>query len=157
RGILNAGAVAPIEVQVYGRDNVSRRAVTRQLDKQLSRLSQVQDTYMPQAMDLPQLKIEVDRSRAQLVGYTETDVIRNVVTALMSSAQLTPNFWIDPQSGNPYFIGVQYPEHLVENIATLENIPITPERLRSSGSGVRLLKDVAEIQRTQGPVEVFHY
>jgi multidrug efflux pump subunit AcrB len=75
----------------------------------------------------------------------------------MSSAQIAPNFWIDPQNGNPYFIGVQYPEHLVENIRTLENIPISSERGRSAGSPVRLLKDVAEIQRTQGPIEVYHY
>jgi multidrug efflux pump subunit AcrB len=157
RSILNSGAVAPIEVQVYGRDSQVRRSVTRQLDKQISRLELVKDTYMPQAMDLPQLRIDVDRSRASLVGYSETDVIRNVVTALMSSAQIAPNFWIDPQSGNPYFIGVQYPEHLVENIRTLENIPISAERGRSAGSPVRLLKDVADIHRTQGPIEVYHY
>jgi multidrug efflux pump subunit AcrB len=157
RSILNSGAVAPIEVQVYGRDSQVRRSVTRQLDKQISRLALVKDTYMPQAMDLPQLRIDVDRSRASLVGYSETDVIRNVVTALMSSAQIAPNFWIDPQSGNPYFIGVQYPEYLVENIRTLENIPISAERGRSAGSPVRLLKDVADIQRTQGPIEVYHY
>jgi hydrophobic/amphiphilic exporter-1 (mainly G- bacteria), HAE1 family len=155
RHILNAGAVAPIEVQVYGRDNVVRRTVARQLDWQASHLAQVSETYMPQAMDLPQLRVEVDRARAALLGYTETDVIRNVVTALMSSAQIAPNFWIDPKTGNPYFIGVQYPEYLVENVQTLENIPISPERTRPGGP-VRLLSDVAAIERTQGPVEVYH-
>ena len=55
----------------------------------------------------------------------QSDVIRNVIGALMSTAQLAPNFWIDPSSGNPYVIGVQYPEDIVGGIETLETIPIT--------------------------------
>jgi multidrug efflux pump subunit AcrB len=164
RRILNSGAVAPIEVQVIGRDQDVRRNVTRQLHTQIARLPQVHDTYMPQGMDLPQLRIDVDRTRAALLGFSETDVIRNVITALMSSAQIAPNFWIDPDSGNPYLIGVQYPEHQVENIWTLENVPVSSERgarsLGRPGSDrpiVRLLKDVARLERVQGPVEAYHH
>jgi multidrug efflux pump subunit AcrB len=171
RQILNAGAIAPIEVQVFGRDNAGRRALARELDARIARLPQVKGTYMPQGMDLPQLRIDIDRTRAILLGFTENDILRNVITALMSSAQLAPNFWIDPQSGNPYVIGVQYPEQAVEDVQTLENIPITSERGRPgsptqeaggsrgatiSGPMVRLLKEVARIERTQGPVEVYH-
>jgi multidrug efflux pump subunit AcrB len=160
RRILNSGAVAPIEVQVFGRNAEDRRRAARELDLQIGKLPQVRDTYLPQALNLPQLRIDVDRTRAALLGFTENDVIRNVITAIMSSAQIAPNFWIDPQSGNPYFIGVQYPEHMVEDIHTLENIPISSERggaaSRDSKSPVRLVKDVAHIERTQGPVEVYH-
>lgn len=157
RSILNAGATAPIEIQIRGRDSEVRRTVARQLDKQVSRLPEVQETYLPQGMDLPQLHINVDRTRAALLGYSETDVVRNVITALMSSAQIAPNFWIDPMTGNPYFIGVQYPEHEVVDIQTLENIPLSAEQTKMGGRGpVRLLKDVATIERTQGPIEVYH-
>src|SRR5205807_8227539 len=87
---------------------------------------------------------------------TQTDVVRNVITSLMSSAQLAPNFWIDPVTGNPYIIGVQYPEHIVENVQTLETVPLTPEK---SAGRMRapLLRDVATIGRTQGPVEIYHH
>jgi multidrug efflux pump subunit AcrB len=153
RRILNAGAVAPIEVQIFGQDAEARREVARQLAKQISRHPKVKDTYLPQGMDLPQLHINVDRRRAALLGYTETDVVRNVIVALMSSAQIAPNFWIDPSTGNPYLIGVQYPEYAVEDIQTLENIPISGK----PNGPVRLIKDVATIERTQGPVEMYHY
>jgi multidrug efflux pump subunit AcrB len=158
RRILNSGAVAPIEVQVFGRNAEDRRRAARELDLQIGRLPQVKDTYLPQALNLPQLRIDVDRTRAALLGFTESDVIRNIITAIMSSAQIAPNFWIDPQSGNPYFIGVQYPETIVDDIHTLENIPISSERGagKDSKSPVRLVKDVARIERTQGPVEVYH-
>jgi multidrug efflux pump subunit AcrB len=156
RRILNAGAVAPIEVQVHGRDAWTRRQVARQLNSRIHRIASVKDTYMPQGMDLPQLRIDVDRTRAGLLGMSESDVIRNVIAALMSSAQLAPNFWIDPQSGNPYVIGVQYAESYVQDLHTLENIPISSERGRSASSQVRLLKELADIHREYAPVEVYH-
>jgi multidrug efflux pump subunit AcrB len=157
RRILNAGAVAPIEVQVFGRDNEQRRRVTRLLDKLISQIPQVQDTYIPQGMDLPQLRIVVDRTAAARPKITENDVVRNVITALMSSAQIAPNLWIDPHSGNPYVIGVQYPEYAVESIQTLEKIPIMPQGASSKDGPVCRLEDVARVERTQAPIEVYHH
>jgi multidrug efflux pump subunit AcrB len=156
RQILNAGAVAPIEVQVRGSSHEDRRRVINQLDSAIGKLRGVDETYQPQGITLPQLRIDVDRVRARLVNLTEADVIRNVIVALMSSAQIAPNFWIDPRTGNPYFIGVQYPEEAVENIQTLETIPVTPERGGGPPVKPRQLKEVANIERTQAPVEIFH-
>jgi multidrug efflux pump subunit AcrB len=159
RHILNPGvpaSPAPIEVQVHGRDEVARRIVARRLDRRIGRIPQVKDTYLPQGMDLPQLHIDVNRTQAARLKLTEADVIRNVIAALMSSAQLAPNLWLDPRTGNPYLIGVQYPEQLVQDRQTLDNIPLTPEVTRP-GKRPLLLKQVASIHRTQGPVEVYHH
>ena len=176
RRILNAGAVSPVEVKVFGRDTDLRREVARLLNKEILRLASVQDTHLPQGMDLPQLKIVVDRARAARPGITESDVVRSVITALMSSAQIAPNFWIDPKTGNPYYIGVQYDESTVEDIQTLRKVPITGATLPRSradaarGPSLRAgemadsqrptiirLEDVADIERTQGPIEVYHF
>src|SRR5439155_26258523 len=108
-----------------GCDHEERRRVTQLLHKQITQLASVHDANSPQGIDLPQLRIVVDRIKAAQPGLTETDVVRNVITALMSSAQIAPNFWIDPKTGNPYVIGVQYPEHAVSSIRTLEEIPVT--------------------------------
>jgi HAE1 family hydrophobic/amphiphilic exporter-1 len=156
RRILNAGAVAPIEVQVHSSNDTARRIVARRLERRISRIPQVQDTYSPQGMDLPQLRIQVDRTLAARLKLTESDIIRNVVATLMSSAQLAPNFWIEPRTGNPYLIGVQYPEEAVQNRQTLEEIPLTPEGGAPGGRPI-LLKQVASVERTQGPVEVYHH
>jgi multidrug efflux pump subunit AcrB len=156
RRILNGGALAPIEVQVHGSDHEERRRIAGDLDAAIGKLRGVDETYLPQGIRLPQLRIDVDRVRARLVNLTETDVVRNVIIALMSSAQIAPNFWIDPRTGNPYFIGVQFPEEAVENIQTLETIPVTPERGGGPMAKPRQLKEVADIYRTQAPVEIFH-
>jgi multidrug efflux pump subunit AcrB len=156
RRILNSGAVAPIEVQVHGRTQEERRQVARRLETRVLSIPQVRETYLPQGMDLPQLSIDVDRVKADRLGLTQTDVIRNVIVALMSSAQLAPNFWIDERTGNAYIIGVQFPEHAVEDISTVENISVTGDRSRTSGKAARV-KDVADIHRTQGPIEIFRH
>jgi multidrug efflux pump subunit AcrB len=158
RRILNSGSIAPIEVLVHGRDPEVRRLLARKLDARLARIPHVKETYMPQGMDLPQFRIDVDRTAAQLLGFTETDAIRNVITTLMSSAQLAPNFWIDPKSGNPYVIGVQYPQYNVRDKHTLESIPIFTDRTRPDGTRIKCrLDQVAKIERTQGPSEIYHY
>jgi multidrug efflux pump subunit AcrB len=158
RRILNAGSIAPIQVMVHGRDPVVRRTLARQLDTRIGRIPHVKETYMPQGMDIPMFHVNVDRTKAQLLGFTESDAIRNVITTLMSSAQLAPNFWIDPSSGNPYIIGVQYPQHSVRDKHTLERIPISTERIRPDGTRFRpRLDQVATIERTQGPSEIYHY
>jgi multidrug efflux pump subunit AcrB len=157
RRILNSDAIASIEVLVHGREPVLRRELALQLESRLGRLPGVRDTYMPQGMELPQYRVEVDRTAAQLLGLTETDAIRNVIVTLMSSAQLAPNFWIDPKSGNPYFVGVQYPENKVRDRHTLEHIPISLERTRADGSRVTArLDQLARLERTQGPSEIYH-
>jgi multidrug efflux pump subunit AcrB len=176
RNILNSGAVAPVEVQVFGRNHEQRREITQLLHREIAQVPGAEDAHSPQGIDLPQLTIVVDRVRASQADLTETDVIRNVITALMSSAQLAPNFWIDPQTGNPYILGVQYPEHVVNDIRTLEEIPVTPETWMARRAGptrangdtglsprfsarrpVVRLENVATIERGQGPVEVYHH
>jgi multidrug efflux pump subunit AcrB len=157
RRILNAGALAPIEVQVIGRDNEQRRRVAGQLNRLISDLPGVEDTYLPQGIDLPQFRIRVDRARATQLGLSEGDVVRNVITALMSSAQIAPNFWIDPSTGNPYLISVQYPEYAVTGLQTLEEIPITAGGAPGKGAPVCRLRDVATVEREQGPIEVYHH
>ena len=156
RRILNADAVAPIEVQIHGRNDEERRAFARKLHSRLSRLPDVKDTYLPQGMELPQLLIKVDRRQAmQQFGFTDLDVMRSVFTALMSSAQIAPNLWIDRQSGNHYLIGVQFPEETVRTLQSLEDIPISAERNRPGAGNVRKLKELATIERTQGPMEIY--
>jgi HAE1 family hydrophobic/amphiphilic exporter-1 len=158
RRILNSGSIAPIEVQVYAHDNTQRRALARALDMRISRIPHVQETYMPQGMNLPMYRIDVDRTAARLLGFTETDAVRNVITTLMSSSQLVPNFWIDPKSGNPYLIGVQYPEYFVRDKHSLERIPVTtPHGDPTNWRARTRLDQVAHLVRTQGASEIYHY
>jgi multidrug efflux pump subunit AcrB len=110
------------------------------------------DVRIQQKIDYPMLDIDVDRVRAAYVGLTPKDVVTNVVTALNSSINFDPAFWIDERNGNHYFIGAQYAEEAIRSVETLENIPI-----RGSGQERPVfLKNVATIRRRTGPAEINH-
>src|SRR5262249_46774327 len=74
-----------------------------------------------QRLDAPYLVLEVDRKKASRVGLSASDVILQVVAAMNSSVSINRNFWIDAESGNQYFVAVQYqedPDRKLEDILT---------------------------------------
>src|SRR6266702_279021 len=78
--------------------------------------------------DAPQINIDIDRMKAAQVGLTQEEVVKNIVTALNSSINFAPSFWIDEKNGNHYFIGAQYRENDIQSINTVLDIPITGKK-----------------------------
>ncbi len=71
----------------------------------------------------------MDRLKAADLGLTQDDVMENVVAAFNSSISFNKhNFWIDPETKNQYFVGVQYWEKDIKSIETLLDIPVTTQR-----------------------------
>ena len=68
------------------------------------------EVYIPQDIDYPALRLQVDRVRAGELGLSQKEVVDNVITALTSDQMIAPSYWIDPRTGNDYFLTVQYPE-----------------------------------------------
>jgi multidrug efflux pump subunit AcrB len=111
------------------------------------------DIHIHQRIDYPQMLIEIDRSKAELLGLDVRDVFQTVTTVLNSSIQVDRNFWIDLQSGNQYFIAVQYAEKTDFQLEEVKNIPITGPR---SGEVVKLGTLVNFRRLDDGPAEVSH-
>ena len=66
------------------------------------------EVYIPQDMNYPALRLNVDRVHAGELGLTQKEVVDNVITALNSNSMIAPNYWVDRKSGNDYFLTVQY-------------------------------------------------
>ena len=47
----------------------------------------------------PDLRVNVDRTRAQQIGLTQRDVASTMLISLSSSGQSAPNFWLNFQNG----------------------------------------------------------
>src|SRR4029077_19280271 len=151
--VLNLGLAAPIDVQVGGTDLHASYEVTQELARQIRQLQGVADAYIPQDLDYPALKLEVDRTRAGELGLTEKEVVQNVITALTSNQMVAPNVWIDPKNNNNYFLNVQYPEQQIQSLVDLRSIPL-------HGTGLKRptrLDMVSTISRFEAPTEVDHY
>jgi HAE1 family hydrophobic/amphiphilic exporter-1 len=151
--VLNMGLPAPIDVQVSGTNLKAAYSIAAGLGQKLRGQGGVQDVYIPQDLDYPALRVEVDRTRAAQLGLQQKEVISNVITALTSNQMIAPSYWIDPQTGNDYMLTVQYPEDTVKSLLDLRGIP-----LRSPGkTEPTLLDSVTNIKRILSPTEVDHY
>jgi hydrophobic/amphiphilic exporter-1 (mainly G- bacteria), HAE1 family len=151
--VLNQGMPAPIDVQVSGNDLQAADKIALNLETQFRSLKGVSDVYVPQDMDYPALQVNVNRERASELGLDPKEVIENLITALTSDAMIAPSYWVDPQTGNNYFVTVQYPENQVKTLQDLEMMPL-------HASGLKLptyLSQVADISPILTPTEVDHY
>ena len=151
--VLNLGLPAPIDVQVSGMNLERTYQTATSLAGQIRQLRDVNDLLIPQDMDYPALKLDIDRQRASLVGLTQKEVVDNVITALTSNAMIAPSYWVDPRSGNDYLLTVQYPEDAIHSLNDLKQTP-----LRGLNSSTPTpLDSVVNIRPVESPTEVDHY
>jgi multidrug efflux pump subunit AcrB len=151
-GVLNMGAPAPIDIRVAGNDMTADYNTAQGIAQQVRKIDGVADVYIPQDIDYPSLRIAVDRTRASELGLTEKEIISNVITALTSNLMIAPSVWIDPKSGNNYFLTVQYREGQVKSIEDLKAIPLHG----ANTTQPTRLDMVANIEQFKAPTEMDH-
>jgi HAE1 family hydrophobic/amphiphilic exporter-1 len=151
--VLNLGLPAPIDVQVSGNNLKQLYAVASKISGPIRQLSDVSDVLIPQDIDYPALQLDIDREKASLLGLTQKEIVDNVITALTSNGMIAPNYWIDPKSGNPYLLTVQYPESQVKTVMDLKQIPLRGVK----STEPTYLDSVVKISTVPSPTEVDHY
>ena len=151
--VLNQGAPAPIDVQVSGMDLNADDRVAQDLARQFRAIPGISDVYVPQDMDYPALQVNVNRARASELGLSPKEVIDNLITSLTSNAMIAPGYWVDPNSGNNYFVTVQYPENQLHSVQDLKSMPLRGPNLKLP----TYLDQVADVSVIQSPTEVDHY
>ena len=85
--ILDFGLPAPIDIQVSGRNLTANRAFADNLFNQLKFVPGTVDLRVQQVFDQPSLHIDIDRTKAQEIGYSARDVAQNVLISLGGSFQ----------------------------------------------------------------------
>jgi multidrug efflux pump subunit AcrB len=154
--VLNMGMPAPIDVQVSSPDLHQIYGIAQELAGRIRSLPGVGEVYIPQDLNYPALRLDVDRVHAGELGLTQKDVVDNVITALNSNYMIAPNYWVDRKSGNDYYLTVQYFEKgrpAIHNFTDLTNIPIHAPNLKQPTT----LDAVVKLENVQTPTEVDHY
>jgi multidrug efflux pump subunit AcrB len=151
-GVLNMGSPVPIDVRITGTDMVGDYDFAQKIAAQIRGIHGVADVYIPQDIDYPSLRLTIDRTRASELGLTEKEVVSNVITALTSNQMIAPSIWIDPKSGNNYFLTVMYKEGQVKSIDDLKAIPLHGANI----SRATRLDMVAKIEQFNAPTEMDH-
>jgi multidrug efflux pump subunit AcrB len=153
--VVNQGMPAPIDIQVSGNDQHAAYDVASEIARQLRSLHDVSDVLVPQDLDYPGMQLNVDREMAARLGLNASDVVNNVVTALTSNGMIAPSYWVDPRSGNNYFLTVQYSNQKIGSM-TMEDFKQIPLHAPHNDNST-VLENVAQMKVINTPTEVDHY
>jgi len=151
--ILNFGLPAPIDIQVVGNNLQGNRQFADKLLARVKYVSGTTDLRIQQTFDQPKLHVDVDRTKAQEIGFTQREVANNLLISLSGSFQTSPTFWLDPKNNVSYQVATQTPQYRVQSLQDLENIPVT-------GTGTAppsILASLASFSRNSELSVVSHY
>jgi multidrug efflux pump subunit AcrB len=147
--VLNFGQPAPIDIRISGPDSTAVYALAAKLAHDLRGVPGVVDSHIFQVPDAPTLNVHVDRALATQFGLQQRSAANDVLITTNSSAQSSPNFWVDPRSQVSYPLVVQLPAYTIESAHDLWTMPLTS---RTSGAAGQLLMNVASFQRGVAPL-----
>ncbi len=151
--ILNFGLPAPIDIQVIGNDLQANRQFADTLLEKVKYVSGTTDLRIQQTFDQPKFHIDVDRTKAQEIGFTQREVANNLLITLSGSFQTAPTFWLNPKNSVSYQVATQTPQYLVQSLQDLENIPVTG----TSTAPPAILASLASFSRNSDLSVVSHY
>src|SRR5581483_11130078 len=155
--VLNFGLAAPIDVQFSGPSYNELFNTAKDAQQRIAQLPLVEGTFIPEESNYPTLSVNVDRVKVARLGLTQRDVVTNLITALTSNAMIAPSIWIEPKTGNDYFLSAQYYENEINSLETLKNIPVSSPAPGRAREDAVLLRNVARIETERHPAEADHY
>ncbi|HWF13067.1 MAG TPA: efflux RND transporter permease subunit [Candidatus Acidoferrales bacterium] len=123
--ILNFGVPAPVDVELIGPNEKANFLIAEQITNRIQHIPGAVDVHVQQLRSFPAIFLNLDRTRVQSVGLSPTDVANSVLLTLSSSSTVSPSFWVNPMNGYEYNVAVQAPQYKIDNMQSLDNIPIS--------------------------------
>jgi CzcA family heavy metal efflux pump len=156
--VLNFGLPAAIDAQINGNNLQIDYDIALRLQDRMRLIPGVSDLRIAEPQDYPSFGVNVDRAKALQLGITQQQVASSVLATLSGAMLLQPNFWLDPKSGVNYSVVSQAPQHLIDSVATLSNIPLsTPPSATGAQGQAQLLGNLGTITHGWDPAVVAHY
>src|SRR5579872_2562028 len=152
--ILNFGLPAPIDLQVVGplTNAPANYRIAEEIVRRLERIPGAVDVHLHQVNDVPEMRFDIDRTRANQFGLTERDVANSMLISLSSSSQVAPNWWINPANQIDYLVAVQIPTYRMDSTEAMLGTPV-----HGQGNSSQLLSNVARLRRDVTASVVNHY
>jgi multidrug efflux pump subunit AcrB len=112
------------------------------------------DLRIQQPFDEPYLRLSVERTKAEQLGFTAHDIAQNLLVSLSGSFQTSPTFWVDPKNHVSYQIATQTPQYRADTLQDIQNVPITGTDATAPPS---IMASLVSTQRGAGMAVVSDY
>jgi multidrug efflux pump subunit AcrB len=149
---LNFGLPAPIDIQVKGY-SPRNFEVSKEIERRVALVPGAVDVHLHQQVDAPELRVDVDRTKALELGLTQSDVASDLLIGLSGSGQTAPNYWLDLKTGVNYSIIVSTPQYALTSVDELLRTPLVGR----GGGAPQLLGNVSTSRQARGKLVVNHY
>ncbi len=147
--VLNFGQPAPIDIRVSSPHTEDAYALAERLSRDIARVPGIVDSHVFQVSKAPSLALDVDRAFAMQVGLDQRTAATDVLVGTNGSAQIRPNFWIDPKNGVSYPLVAQLPTYDITSAEQLWTVPVTTARAQN-----QLLMNISSLTQATMPLVV---
>jgi multidrug efflux pump subunit AcrB len=144
---------APVDVQIEGQDQASNHELATRVLGELRRVPGLTDLRIQQPLDYPMFKINVDRTKAAIGGYSDQDINNSLLVALSGSFQTAPTFFLNWKTGVQYELISQTPQYRLQSLQGVGNIPLTSATMARP----EILSEVASLHRGNEMEAIDHY
>lgn len=146
RRLLNFGSSAPIDVEVLGYDFETSNKISQQVFDIVSSTPGATDVRISRDLNLPEVRVVVDRVKAGSMGVSMYNVANTVATGMSGSVA---SLYSDPQSGNQYNILVRLSEDYRDEIDDIKGLTI----MNNNGKLIQL-SNIAKVVMTKSPIQI---
>jgi CzcA family heavy metal efflux pump len=146
RFLLNFGSSAPLDVEIRGFDLETGSALAKKVAGIVRSVPGATDVMVSREDNLPELRVQIDRERAGILGISVAQVANTINTMIDGTVA---SLYTDPLNGNQYNILVRLSENYRSHLSDLQNVVLTTP----SGQQVPL-GNLATIVKASAPVEI---
>lgn len=143
------GYIAPLVVEVRGDSLEGIDEQAHAIAEVARTVPGVRDVYPSMQLDYPEVRVDLDRQAAGMVGVDARQAAQSTLEATLGNIN-TPSVWIDPGNGQSYYVVTAYDGRQVQETEQLRQVPA---RI-AEGGAVVALGTYSDVRRSLGPVAV---
>jgi multidrug efflux pump subunit AcrB len=144
--LLNFGSSAPIDVVISGNDFETANSLALQVSDAVKSTQGSTDVQISRELNLPELRIKINREKAGSMGVNVQQISNTVATAISGTVA---SIYTDPISGNQYNMLVRLSEDYRDQIQDINNLTVVNTR----GELIKL-GNLVEVERAKSPIQI---
>ncbi|MCU1281272.1 MAG: multidrug efflux transporter, partial [bacterium] len=147
--VFNNGYLVPLVAEVRGDKLESIDEQARAVAEVMRSVPGVRDVRSSLDMNYPEVRVDVDRETAGMVGVSARNIGQSTLEATLGNIN-TPSVWIDAGTGQSYYVVTYYEHSAVADPNALAELPVL---ISETGKPVTL-GAYSRIRRSTGPVAI---
>lgn len=144
--LMNYGSSAPIDVVISGQDFEKANELSLKILEAVKSTPGATDAQISRELNLPELRIAIDREKAGALGVSVQQISNTITTAISGTVA---SVFTDPESGNQYNILVRMSEDYRSRIDDIKNLSV----MSSTGQSVKLA-NLIEVKMKKAPIQI---